>query len=59
MPTAVPDVAEVANTPRPENTSRVTPAVAAVMKEKVGDQLKNIDDLLVRDECKVRIYSEY
>ena len=34
-------------------------SVAAVIKERVGDQLKNIDDLLVRNEYKVRIYSDY
>ena len=35
-----------------------TTSVAAVIKERVGDQL-NIDDLLVRNEYKVRIYSDY
>ena len=35
------------------------PSVAAVIKERVGDQLKNIDELLVRNEYKVRIYAEY
>ena len=36
-----------------------TALVAAVIKERVSDQLKNIDDLLVRNEYKVRLYSEY
>ena len=36
-----------------------TASVAAVIKERVGDQLKRIDDLLVRSEYKVRIYAEY
>ena len=34
-------------------------SVADVIKKRVSDQLKNIDSLLVRDEYKVRIYSEY
>ncbi len=33
--------------------------MAAVIKERVGDQLKNIDELLVRNEFKVRIYADY
>ena len=33
--------------------------MAAVIKERVGDGLKSIDDLLVRNEYKVRIYAEY
>ena len=36
-----------------------TASVADITQERVGDQLKNIDDLLVRDEFKARIYSEY
>ena len=32
-------------------------SVASVIKERVGEQLKNIDDLLVLDEFKVRIYA--
>ena len=34
-------------------------SVATVIKERVSDQLKNIDELLVRDEFKVRIYADY
>ena len=33
--------------------------MANIIKERVGDQLKNIDSLLVRNEYMVRIYSEY
>ena len=33
--------------------------MAGIIKEKMGDQLKNIDSLLVRNEYKARIYSEY
>ena len=33
--------------------------MADVIKERVGDQLERIDALLVRNEFKVRIYSEY
>ena len=33
--------------------------VASVVKVKISTQLKNIDDLLVRNEYKVRIYSDY
>ena len=33
--------------------------MADVIKNRVGDQLKNIDALLVRDEYKVRIYADY
>ena len=36
-----------------------TASVAGIIKERMGDQLKNIDSLLVRNEYKVRIYSEY
>ena len=35
------------------------PSVAAVIEESVGDRLRNIDELLVRDEYKVRIYADY
>ena len=34
-------------------------AVTSVVKEKISAQLNNIDELLVRNEYKVRIYSEY
>ena len=34
-------------------------SVAAVIKERLSDQLKNLDSTLVRNEYKVRIYSEY
>ena len=34
-------------------------AVASVVKRKIQSQLENIDKLLVRNEYKVRIYSEY
>ena len=34
-------------------------SVAAVIKERVSDQLKNLDSTLVRNEYKVRMYSEY
>ena len=34
-------------------------SVATVIKERVSEQLKNIDELLVRDEFKVRIYADY
>ena len=36
-----------------------TASVAAVIKERVGEGLKRIDDLLVRNEYKARIYAEY
>ena len=36
-----------------------TASVADVIKERVSDQLKNIDALLIRKEYKARIYSEY
>ena len=36
-----------------------TSSVACVIKERVSDQLKNIDELLVRNEYKVRIYADY
>ena len=36
-----------------------TASVADVIQERVSDQMGNIDRLLVRDEFKVRIYSEY
>ena len=35
------------------------PSVANIIKERIGDQLKNVDALLIRNEYKVRIYSEY
>ena len=34
-------------------------SVATVIKDRVSDQLKNIDSLLVRDEYKARIYIDY
>ena len=34
-------------------------SVAAVIKERVSDQLRNLDSTLIRNEYKVRIYSEY
>ena len=34
-------------------------SVASVIKDRVSDQLKNIDDLLVRNEYKARIYIDY
>ena len=34
-------------------------SVAAVIKERVSDQLKNIDNLLIRNEFKARIYMDY
>ena len=34
-------------------------AVASVVKEKLSTQLENIDKLLIRNEFKARIYSEY
>ena len=34
-------------------------SVAAVIKERLSDQLKNLDLTLVRNEYKVRIYSDY
>ena len=33
--------------------------MAQVIKDKMSDRLKNIDDLLVRNEFKVRIYADY
>ena len=36
-----------------------TASVADVIRDKIGDQLRNIDALLVRSEYKVRIYAEY
>ena len=36
-----------------------TASVAEVIKERVGEGLKRIGDLLVRNEYKVRIYAEY
>ena len=36
-----------------------TASVADIIKERMGDQLGYIDALLVRDEYKARIYSEY
>ena len=33
--------------------------MACVIKERIGGQMENINNLLVRDEFKVRIYSEY
>ena len=36
-----------------------TASVAGIIKERMGDQLENIDSLLIRNEYKVRIYSEY
>ena len=36
-----------------------TASVAGIIKERMEDQLKNIDSLLVRNEYKVRIYTEY
>ena len=36
-----------------------TASVACVIKERIGGQLENINNLLVRDAFKVRIYSEY
>ena len=36
-----------------------TSAVATIVKDKMRSQLVNIDKLIVRDEYKVRIYSEY
>ena len=35
------------------------PSVANIIKERIGDQLKNVDALLIWNEFKVRIYSEY
>ena len=32
---------------------------ASILLDRIGVQLKNVDDLLVRNEYKVRIYSEY
>ena len=34
-------------------------SIAAVIKERVGDQLKNLDAALIRSEYKVRVYSDY
>ena len=34
-------------------------SVAGIITERMGEQLKNIDNLLVRNEYKARIYSEY
>ena len=34
-------------------------SIAAVIKERLSDQLKNLDSTLVRNEYKVRIYSDY
>ena len=34
-------------------------SVATVIKEKMSDQLKNLDLTLIRNEYKVRVYSEY
>ena len=34
-------------------------SVATVIKDRVGDQLRYLDSSLVRNEYKVRIYSEY
>ena len=34
-------------------------AAAEVIRDKIGEQLKNVDDLLVRNEYKVRIYADY
>ena len=34
-------------------------SVATVIKDRMGDQLKNLDSSLVRNEYKVRVYSEY
>ena len=36
-----------------------TASVADVIGDKISDQLRNIDSLLVRSEYKVRIYAEY
>ena len=33
--------------------------MAGVIRDKVSDQLKNVDSLLIRSEHKVRIYAEY
>ena len=34
-------------------------SIAAVIKERMSDQLKNLDSTIIRNEYKVRIYSEY
>ena len=34
-------------------------AVADILRDKISDQLKNVDDLLVRNEYKVKIYAQY
>ena len=36
-----------------------TSAVTEIIRDKISDQLKNVDNLLVRNEYKARIYSEY
>ena len=36
-----------------------TSASADVIRDKISDQLKNVDNLLVRNEYKARIYAEY
>ena len=33
--------------------------MADVIRDKISDQLKNVDSLLIRSEYKVRIYAEY
>ena len=35
------------------------PSVANIIRERISDQLENIDALLVRDEYKVKIYADY
>ena len=34
-------------------------SIANVIKDRIGDQLKNIDNLLIRNEYKARIYAQY
>ena len=34
-------------------------SVAMVIKERVSDQLKNLDSTLIRNEYKVRIHADY
>ena len=36
-----------------------TASAASVIQERVSEQIENIDRLLVRDELKMRIYSDY
>ena len=34
-------------------------SIAAVIKERVSDQLKSLDSTLIRNEYKVRVYADY